>query len=362
MRYVLTLKPLILASLALLAVAGCTAYAKLDAQPAPEAGQPGLIEIYFTQPGALSESNLHGGPDEALVAAIDQAHFSVDVAAYDLNLWSVRDALEAAYRRGVRVRLVTDSDNLEGAEIKGMRKGGIAVRGDRREGLMHNKFVVIDGLQVWTGSMNLTTHDAYANDNNLLSLRSTILAEDYTCEFEEMFLDGLFGPDTRADTPHPQLDAGGILLDVYFSPDDGTAAHLIQSIRHARSSIYFLAFSFTSGELAEALIERARSGVIVAGVIDESQVLSYSGTEYERFSSNGIQALLDGNPRLMHHKVMVIDEEIVVVGSYNFSRSAETRNDENTLVIHDRNTARLFMEEFWRIYDQAAEASREIEE
>jgi phosphatidylserine/phosphatidylglycerophosphate/cardiolipin synthase-like enzyme len=60
---------------------------------------------------------------------------------------------------------------------------------------------------------------------------------------------------------------------------------------------------------------------------------------------------LDGNPRLMHHKVMIIDQQIVITGSYNFSNNAERYNDENTLIIHNQGIAAEYMAEFQQIYD-----------
>ncbi|MDH5508038.1 MAG: phospholipase D-like domain-containing protein, partial [Anaerolineae bacterium] len=113
--------------------------------------------VYFSQPGS---GTLRGGPDAALAAAIDAARASVDAAIYDLNLWSIRDALLAAQRRGVTVRIVTESDNLDRPELQELIAAGIEVLGDRREALMHNKFVVIDRYEVWSGSMNLTLNGA----------------------------------------------------------------------------------------------------------------------------------------------------------------------------------------------------------
>jgi phosphatidylserine/phosphatidylglycerophosphate/cardiolipin synthase-like enzyme len=275
------------------------------------------------------------------------------VAAYDFNLWSLRDALVAAHKNGVTVRVVVESDNLDELEIQDLIEEGIEVLGDRREGLMHNKFVIIDRLEVWTGSMNFTTNGAYLNDNNLLRIRSSRLAEDYTVEFEEMFVEDLFGPDDRSATPYPRLTIEGTQVEVYFSPDDGTLARLLELVGAAQESIYFLAYSFTSDELAAAMLARADDKVIVAGVFEESQYESNIGTEFDNFRLAGVSVYLDGNPRNMHHKVIIIDEQIVVTGSYNFSANAEDRNDENTLIIHGVEIAARFMQEFQRVLDKA---------
>jgi phosphatidylserine/phosphatidylglycerophosphate/cardiolipin synthase-like enzyme len=314
---------------------------------------PGWIEVYFTDPGGPASNSLRGGPDRALAEAIDNARLSVDMAIYELNLWSLRDALLRAHRRGLAVRVVTESDTSDSPEIEALKQALIPVLGDRREGLMHNKFVIIDRSQVWTGSMNFTLNGAYHNDNNLIQVRSTRLAENYLVEFDEMFVDDLFGPASITNTPDPRFRLDNTGLEIYFSPDDGTASRLVDLIRAAKTEIHFLAYSFTSDEIAQALIERAEAGVVITGIMDASQVNSNPGTEFERLQAAGVDVRLDGNPDKMHHKVLLIDQEIVITGSYNFSASAENNNDENTLVIHSTPLARRFLAEFQRVFDLA---------
>ncbi len=322
-----------------------------DASPTPAPSE--AITVYFTDPTDPAASSYRGGIDEILAEAINQAQAAVDLAVYDLNLWSLRDALIAAHQRGVHVRMVTESDNLDEPEIQELRTAGIEVLGDRREGLMHDKFVIIDRWEVWTGSTNLTTNGVYRNDNNLVRIISSRLAQDYTAEFEEMFVDDAFGPGSPANTPYPQLTVNGVPLEVYFSPDDGVLNHILTWVDQAQQSIYFLAYSFTSDELAEALLERAAAGVEVMGVFEADQYNANVGTEFDRLAEAGIQVRLDGNPKHMHHKVLIIDERIVITGSYNFSASAEQRNDENLLVIDDTELARLYLAEFQRVFSLA---------
>jgi phosphatidylserine/phosphatidylglycerophosphate/cardiolipin synthase-like enzyme len=334
--------------LVLLASTGCQQ--RTATLPPPGTTTPAAFSIYFTDPKKPTADSYRGGPDTDLAKAIEQARLSVDIAIYDLNLWSIRDALLKAYRRGVAVRVITESDNLDEAEIQDLKNAGIPVLGDRRGGLMHNKYVVIDRSEIWTGSMNFTTTDGYLNNNNLLRIRSSRLAEDYTVEFNEMFQDDLFGPDVRAATPYPEVTIDGIPVAVYFSPDDGAQAHLVELLNGAQRSIYFLAFSWTSDDLTNAVLERAQNGVVVAGVMEESQVQSNIGSDYDRFQQAGLDVRLDGNSRNMHHKVIIIDEKIVVTGSYNFTNSAEEFNDENVLVLHDPGLAAQFLIEFQQIY------------
>ena len=201
----------------------------------------------------------------------------MDLAAYQFNLWSVRDALLDAHRRGVTVRMVTDSDYLDEEEVDELIQAGIPVLGDRREPLMHNKFVIIDRQDVWTGWINLTTNGAYRNNNNLIHVRSSRLAQDYLDEFDEMFVEDAFGATSPADTPYPTLSVDGSLLEVYFSPEDDTVDRLVELIDSAQSSIFFLAFSFTSDDIALALLDRAEAGVSVSGVFETAQAGSNGG-------------------------------------------------------------------------------------
>ena len=321
--------------------------------PTQTQGSQNWYAVYFTDPTAPNAKDYEGGPDEYLAAAIDQARLSVDMAMYSFNIWSVRDALLAAHQRGVQVRMVTESDNMDEEEIQQLMDAGIQVIGDRREGLMHNKFLVIDGYEVWTGSTNLGVGSVYRNDNNLIRIRSTRLAEDYTHEFEELFVDDLFGTNGPADTPYPVLTVEGTRLEVYFSPDDDPIDRLLELVGGAQQSIYFMAFSYTSDYLAGAMLSRAQVGVTVAGVFEESQYTNSTGSEFENLRSAGLDVRLDGNPNDMHHKVIIIDEAIVITGSYNFSASAENRNDENVLILFNPQIAAQYLAEFQRVYGMA---------
>jgi phosphatidylserine/phosphatidylglycerophosphate/cardiolipin synthase-like enzyme len=338
-------------------VTGCspvTTYQLATAQiPTASIPNTGWLKIYFTDPTATDAKNYQGGPDEMLAAAIDKAKLSVDMAAYSLNLWSIRNALIHAHQRGAIVRLVMESDNMDNKEVQEIQDAGIKIVGDQREGLMHNKFVLIDHSEVWTGSMNYTTSGTYKDNNDLISIRSTQVAEDYTNEFNEMFENNIFGPDAIANTPYPSVTIDGTQVEILFSPDDRVANKILSLIKNAQKSIYFLAYSFTSNDLGNAIRQRAAEGLTVAGVMDDGQVDSNLGTEYDPFMQAGLDVRRDGNPGLMHHKAMIIDGSIVITGSYNFSESAETNNDENVVIIHSKDAAARYLAQFQRVYDQA---------
>ncbi len=211
------------------------------------------FDLYFTDPTNPAGKQITGGPDGPLAAAIDAARLSVDAAIYSLSLNSVRDALIHAYRRGVQVRIVMESDNMDSADPNTLMDAGLPILGDHQQGLMHDKFVVIDRSDVWTGSMNFTNDGAYADNNNMIHIRSEKVAEDYETDFDQMYVDGKFGPNAGTVTPNPRVIVGGTPLDIYFSPNDHVQAGLIDLLNNAQTSIYFLAYSFTADPLGEAI-------------------------------------------------------------------------------------------------------------
>ena len=312
-----------------------------------------FYELYFTDPFNPAATFEEGGPDLPLAAAINAARVSVDVAAYSISLPSIRAALINAYNRGVRVRMVVESDNMEDQVPQALKDAGIPIKGDGRQGLMHNKFIVIDNSEVWTGSMNFTTSGTYQDNNNLVRIRSTQVAADYTTEFDEMFVDDFFGPDVIAATPYQSLTIDGTNVEVYFSPDDHVAKRIAALLRSATDSIYFLAYSFTANDFGDIMRQKASDGLKVAGVMDESQLKLNAGTEYTDFLKAGMQVYPDGNAGLMHHKVIIIDNNIVITGSYNFTASAERTNDENVVIFFNKQIAAAYMAEFQRVFDEA---------
>lgn len=311
------------------------------------------FELYFTDPANPVSRQGTGGVDGPLVEALDAARLSIDVAAYSLTLNSVRYALIRAHDRGVIVRMVMESTNMDSSDVKALISAGIRIIGDNRQGLMHDKFMVIDRSEVWMGSMNYTDAGTYDDNNNMMRIRSTKMAENYTKEFEEMFVDNKFGPDVVAETPHPTLDLDGTEVDTYFSPDDGVQNALVHLLNSAQESIFFLAYSFTSNQLGDIVREKAKAGLTVEGVMDAEQIVSNQGTEYDPFQQAGLMVREDGNEGLMHHKVFVVDRKIVAFGSYNFSQSAEKNNDENLIIVYNEAIAQQFLQEFDRVWKVA---------
>jgi phosphatidylserine/phosphatidylglycerophosphate/cardiolipin synthase-like enzyme len=326
----------------------------LDDTRIVESEPTGAMQVYFTDP-QYGDDTYAGGLDETLAAAIDQAQRTVDVAAYDFDLERVARALVRAEERGVQVRLVTDSDYEDELGPTLLQRARIPVVTDDRDPFMHNKFVIIDGREVWTGSWNLTDNGTYRNNNNVVKVQSEKLAANYTTEFEEMFEDRAFGASSPDPIPNPTIDLNGILVETFFESEGNVRARIIELINEAETSVRLMTFVFTDDDIASALIAQHRAGLQVSGVM-EARNVDGSGSDYDTMVRAGVDLLEDGNPYILHHKVIILDDEIVITGSYNFSASAAEKNDENVLIIHSPEIAATYLDEYERVVQQAEEA------
>lgn len=307
----------------------------------------GGLEVYFSKVnGTNSDSSL----EQILVLKLAMASEKIDAALYHLDSKQVTDALIKAHKKGVNVQVMTENDNAEEADIQRLLREGISVRDDEdNDGYMHHKFFVVDGRYVWTGSYNITYNGAYKNDNNVVWIDSEALAANFIQEFREMFELRQFDKSANPHNPYPQVTlSNGTQISTYFSPENDTISPLLKEISSAQKSIYFLAFSFTHNKLGEAMRDRFNSGITVEGVFDENQITKYS--EYGQMKEIGMDVKIDETSGTMHHKVIIIDEETVITGSYNFSRNAEMHNSENLLIIkHNKDIVSAYLNEFNRL-------------
>jgi phosphatidylserine/phosphatidylglycerophosphate/cardiolipin synthase-like enzyme len=325
----------------------------------------GAMQVFFTTPYLVypDEPAKRVPPpfEQQMLADIDAAQRSVDVAAFEYNLESVADALLRAKARGVVVRLALDRENLEDPEEAAwageMEEAGIPISWEDSTAFLHSKFAIIDEAIVWMGSWNFTNNGTYRNNNNLVRFTVPAIVENYAAEFLQMFQQGFFGNDKSSLNPNPVVDVDGITVESYFSPQDGVEEHILARLANAQERIRFLTFSYTSDPVGELMVERQAAGVVVQGVFENRNARGI-GSEFERLQEAGVDVHVDGNCYTMHHKVIIIDDKTVITGSYNFTRRAEDTNDENLIIIDDADIARMYVQEFERVYDQARNPTR----
>jgi phosphatidylserine/phosphatidylglycerophosphate/cardiolipin synthase-like enzyme len=312
-------------------------------------------EAYFTNPACPPSRQRRNGIDQLIADDIRAATTSVDLAAFELNATPIIRALRDAAQTGKRVRVVVDSAETEAGVLNQLRNAGVTAVGDERSALMHNKFVIIDEELIWSGSLNYTDNGSYCNANNAVRMIDPALAANFTTELDEMIDSLAFGPTSPSNTPQEMLTIEGVRVENYFASEREVAPIIAQRIAEAENEILFMAYSFTNEEIGEALLDQARAGLAVQGVFETTG----AGTEYSYFEEldqmrgTNVRVRKDGSAAVMHHKVFIIDQEIVIFGSFNFTDSANDNNDENVVIIHDPRLASQFAGEFAAVWRSA---------
>ncbi len=332
----------------------------------------GEIEVYFNTPVYHDVATeelaiyLENTFDDTLRAFIDRAKYTIDMTVYGVdNETGLGDALQGAVDRGVDIRMVANTDSGTGGDLSWVPDEVQLIRRPdpgQAGGIQHNKFILIDTDSsdpddpwVWTGSTNFSQNQLLVDDNNIIVLQDQSLARAYEIEFEEMF-EGSFGALKTNNTPK-YFNIGGVPVELYFSPTDGTNSQLINTIESTDDELYFAILAFTREDIALAISRQTTDPdyAFVAGVMDD---ISNNFEEPYNILNNTIGAYVfgDDQPGIMHHKYAIIDpnsldaDPIVWTGSHNWSNTANSRNDENSLVIHDARIANLFYQEFVQRY------------
>lgn len=313
-------------------------------------------QLYFTEPHSKAErADYRGGIDSALARAIDKTRASLDIAVFDLDNSTIADAILAAHRRGVAVRIVTDDEHglhNEDSDLPRLREAGVPLIDDGRSALMHNKFMILDERTIWTGSMNYTINGAYRHNNNVFALDDARAVAAYQAEFEEMFLRGEFGVRSTDDGLR-SFALGTGEVSVIFGAESDEISALLNEISQARESIHFMTFVFSLEDLALAMLRQTEEhDVRVRGIFERRSSLADWSVLPELYCA-GAGVRQDGNTNYLHHKVIIIDEGTVIAGSFNFSGSAARSNDENLLIIRHPEIAALYLDEWQRQWDSA---------
>jgi hypothetical protein len=312
-------------------------------------------QVYFNPTFTATTTSLTASPMEThLLSLINGAGSSIYAALYGLSRQSVVDALIAAHGRGVTVRVVGDDEGASGpysASYQALTDAGVPVVVDSDPAIQHNKFLIVDGEVVWTGSTNLTDTGFTMNANNAIVVTSTALADVYALEFDEMW-GGVFHGDKADNTLH-LFDYAGTALESYFSPTDLVAFEVWRELAAADETVHSAMFFWTDSVLTEQAIERIDAGVEFYGVWDNLGAASdYSADD--ALCAAGARIGVEAWAGKLHHKFAVIDvhgsDPTVILGSYNWTDSGAYENDENTLVIHDAALAQAYYEEWQRLW------------
>ncbi len=324
------------------------------------------IHVYFNKSVDNEASNLVDAQqvvniDDTIISYIDKAQHSIDLCIYNTTNTQIVTAVNNAYNRGVAIRYIMDSATSNSA-INGLNSNINTIE-NNSTGIMHNKFVIIDydipeNTVLITGSTNFTSQSINDDYNNIIIFEDNAIAQPYLTEFEEMWgsstlipdeNNAKFGSDKTDNTIH-NLNVNGTDVEVYFSPSDNTTSKLVNTINSADYGFYFAQFYLTENSLGSAIRTIYNNGVEVKGCIEMANSL---GSEYQSFIDLQMEVYsYEDVPAILHHKYCIVDpfnqnsDPIALTGSHNWSTSAETRNDENTVIVHDLYVAQTFYEEF----------------
>jgi phosphatidylserine/phosphatidylglycerophosphate/cardiolipin synthase-like enzyme len=145
---------------------------------------------------------------------------------------------------------------------------------------------------------------------------------------------------------------------IYFSPKGGCTEAIINQIDNAKSEILVQAYSFTSAPIAKALINAHKRGVKIEAILDKSQRKEkYTSATF--LANAGIPTYIDDKHAIAHDKVMIIDRETVITGSFNFTKAAEEKNAENLLIIRNKETAKVYIENWYKHKEHSERYSRD---
>jgi len=325
----------------------------------------GEMKVYFNHPidqevATVSDAIYTDAITDTIISYIDLAENTLDFTMYEAQNEAIVNAINAAYDRGVTVRVISDDEGDNAVLIDNLNTAIPVIEGNAA-GIMHNKFMIVDKDDVnnaWllTGSMNHTGANLGWDYNNVICIQDQSLAKGYTLEFEEMWA-GIFGSEKTDNTPHC-FNINGVAVESYFSPSDGVANRIVHAIDNAENELAFAILVFTENSLGTAVLNAHDRGVDVKGIID---YVEFNGDEYDFLLDNGVNVQdyqnTDGSQwpdgPTLHHKYAVIDygagsaNPLLITGSHNWTASAGSIHDENTLLIYDAEVANWYQQEFW---------------
>ncbi|MBX3103174.1 MAG: T9SS type A sorting domain-containing protein [Bacteroidetes bacterium] len=330
----------------------------------------GTMRAYFCKDVATEHASSTGntavnstsaGVRDTVVNLINRATGTLDIAIYNFNNAQIVDALNAAKQRGVYVRVVGNGDIMS-SNWDALNTDEKYKTPPTRDGIMHNKFIIVDAdatdagkPELLTGSLNYTDENINDYANNIVIIQDQTLARAYTLEFEEM-LAGSYGAAKKDNTPKEFL-IGGKRVELYMSPTDKVNDIILKEINRADQNLYINTMLCTRPNIGSAIASahsRLGAGNVWVVIGEESGDVGVSVFNTIR-SGLGSQARVwdDGNNSmtyLIHHKYMLVDhgtssDPFVLTGSHNWSNSANTINDENTLIIHDADLADIYYQE-----------------
>lgn len=315
----------------------------------------------------IGKVEFHAGPSEleapddlgkVIVDFIGGAKKKLDIAVQEIDKREIAQAIVDARNRNVSVRIVTELDYLresrrrddafeEGGRneenriiLNAILRSATSIYSDLNPSIFHQKFIVSDRESLLTGSTNFTVTGTSQNLNHVVIVHDKEVAKEYSDEFREI-RGGSFGRYDRHKSTPQDLKVGSMPVRVLFAPDHNPEMEFMKQIAKARRRIDFAIFTFSkSSGIDDALAQAKRAGIEIRGVMDAQQANQRWAAKLP-LREAGVRLHLVRKRRgvnNLHHKLMVIDDEVVIAGSFNYTGPANAVNDENIIILGDSET------------------------
>ncbi|MGA8164165.1 MAG: phospholipase D-like domain-containing protein [Waddliaceae bacterium] len=289
--------------------------------PLPQPGQS--PEFYSTQ--TRHDLQL------TFLQAIRQAEHSIFLFTYSLADPTIIRALRTKSEKGLDVRVICDSNASSGVANKLGQNVQTYYR--KGKGLMHQKILLTDGCNVWIGSANMTRPSLKIHGNLVIGLHSEDFGQTIIKKAQMMATAG------KVKTIEAErFLVGGQPIEMWFLPDNADAIKQLQQlIQTAEKSLKIAMFTWTRLDLAQEIIDSKHRGVDVQVIIDQHSGSGVSSRVADHLRKGGVPVRLSTGQGLLHHKLMIIDNKILVNGSANWTNAAFSRNDDCFLILRDLN-------------------------
>jgi phosphatidylserine/phosphatidylglycerophosphate/cardiolipin synthase-like enzyme len=297
--------------------------------------------------------------EAAIVGFIDGALKSLDIAVQEVDSEPIaRAIIRAQIGRKVAVRLVSEADYLslkkplddpflpkldDENEVNRILHAALLrskawVRTDYNPDIFHQKFIIRDKSAVLTGSTNFTKTDTHANLNHVVIVENAEIAKAYQNEFDEI-RQGHFGKFNIGTNKTPkEVLVDGVRIKPCFAPDHAPEMEIMKQMLKAKSRIDFAIFTFAnSSGIDDTMVKLSNFNIAIRGAMDGGQAAqAWAAGKGLVEAGIGIWRIPKKNKvRKLHHKLMVIDDSVTIVGSFNYTAPANLTNDENIVIIGD---------------------------
>lgn len=297
-----------------------------------------------------------------LKSEINNAKSTIDFAVYGINNQpEIIQALENAKKRGVKIRWVCDFDKNNGNYYKDTDKLKQIIPSyntdkqydlQNRPAIMHNKFFIFDDKKVFTGSANITSTDISGfNANISVLINSKKVANIYKKEFEQLY-NGKFHTEKSKQNKSEININNNTKIKVLFSPQDKIiTTEIIPLIQNAKEYVYIPVFFITKRELINALVSAHNNGADVK-IINDATNAHGKYSIHKTLRKYGIKVKTENYAGKLHIKTIIIDDEISIIGSMNFSNNGEKYNDENVIIVQDKDIAKYLKNAFLNLWNR----------